>query len=49
MNLLKHRNGNCNPNPFKALPTAIVNLGDKIDYNQRKNDNLGELIQETLE
>ena len=25
------------------------NTGDKIDYSQRKNSNLGELIQETLE
>jgi hypothetical protein len=26
-----------------------VNLGDKIDYSQRKRQNMGELIQETLE
>jgi len=26
-----------------------LNLGDKIDYSQRKKENLGELIQETLE
>ena len=26
-----------------------VNLGDKIDYSQRKNENLSDLIQETLE
>ena len=26
-----------------------VNIGDKIDYAQRKNENLSELIQETLE
>ena len=25
------------------------NLGDKIDYSQRKRQNLGDLIQETLE
>lgn len=25
------------------------NIGDKIDYAQRKNENLGDLIQETLE
>lgn len=25
-----------------------VNLGDKIDYGQRKNENLSDLIQETL-
>ncbi len=25
------------------------NLGDKIDYSQKKNDNIGDLIQETLE
>lgn len=26
-----------------------VNIGDKIDYAQRKNENLSDLIQETLE
>ncbi len=27
----------------------IVNIGDKIDYSQKKKENIGELIQETLE
>ena len=27
----------------------LVNIGDKIDYGQRKNQNLSDLIQETLE
>lgn len=31
------------------LMAWLENLGDKIDYAQRKNDNLGDLIQETLE
>ena len=26
-----------------------MNIGDKIDYGQRKNENLSDLIQETLE
>lgn len=26
----------------------LVNIGDKIDYGQRKNENLSDLIQETL-
>ena len=26
-----------------------MNMGDKIDYSQRKGQNLGELIQQTLE
>lgn len=26
-----------------------MNIGDKIDYSQRKNENLSDLIQETLE
>ena len=26
----------------------LVNLGDKIDYGQRKNENMADLIQETL-
>lgn len=25
------------------------NMGDKIDYSQKNNDNIGDLIQETLE
>jgi hypothetical protein len=29
--------------------TKNKNLGDKIDYNQRKKKCLGDLIQETLE
>lgn len=27
----------------------VVNSGDGIDYSQRKRENLGDLIQETLE
>lgn len=26
-----------------------MNVGDKIDYSQQKRENLGDLIQETLE
>lgn len=33
----------------RYLPFDSVNIGDKIDYGQRKNENLSELIQETLE
>ena len=29
--------------------TKNKNIGDKIDYNQRKRNNLGDLIHETLE
>lgn len=29
--------------------TKNKNMGDKIDYNQRKRSNLGDLIHETLE
>jgi len=28
---------------------GLVNCGDGIDYSQRKRENLGDLIQETLE
>jgi len=28
---------------------VVVNSGDGIDYSQRKRENLGDLIQETLE
>lgn len=45
MNLLRHRNGNL----YSIVMLYAVNIGDKIDYGQRKGDNLGDLIQETLE
>ena len=31
------------------IANNAVNLGDKIDYGQRKNQNLSDLVQETLE
>lgn len=34
---------------FNIYKMANKNTGDKIDYNQRKKNNLGDLIQETLE
>jgi len=34
---------------FNLFKNKRLNLGDKIDYSQRKNENLGDLIQETLE
>jgi len=34
---------------FNLYKSKNANLGDKIDYGQRKKSNLGELIQETLE
>jgi len=34
---------------FNLFRTKNANLGDKIDYSQRKRVNLGELVQETLE
>jgi hypothetical protein len=34
------------PPHFKS---RAVNIGDKIDYGQKKKQNIGELIQETLE
>lgn len=33
---------------FKKIIIA-VNIGDQIDYGQRKQTNVGELVQETLE
>lgn len=44
MNLLKHRNGKRYISEWD-----LVNIGDKIDYGQKKKQNIGELIQETLE
>ena len=34
---------------MNLMKTKNANLGDKIDYSQRKGQNLGELIQSTLE
>lgn len=34
---------------FNLYRNFNKNLGDKIDYAQRKKKNLGDLIQETLE
>jgi len=34
---------------MNLMKTKNANLGDKIDYGQRKGQNLGELIQGTLE
>jgi len=34
---------------FNLYKTKNANLGDKIDYGQRKKVNIGELVQETLE
>ena len=34
---------------LNLMKTSNANLGDKIDYGQRKSLNLGDLIQSTLE
>lgn len=34
---------------LNLFKTCNANLGDKIDYSQRKSLNLGDLIQQTLE
>ena len=34
---------------FNLFKVKNFNLGDKIDYGQRKGQNLGDLIQQTLE
>jgi len=34
---------------FNLFKNKNANLGDKIDYNQRKKMNIGDLITETLE
>ncbi len=34
---------------LNLFKTHNANLGDKIDYGQRKGANLGDLIQQTLE
>ena len=34
---------------LNLMKTKNVNLGDGIDYSQRKMQNLGDLIQQTLE
>lgn len=34
---------------YLCFPTCKVNSGDGIDYSQQKRENIGDLIQETLE
>lgn len=34
---------------FNIYKNSNLNIGDKIDYSQRKRNTLGDLIQETLE
>jgi len=34
---------------FNLFKGKNLNIGDQIDYGQRKNRNVGELIQDTLE
>ena len=34
---------------FNMFKNKRLNIGDKIDYSQRKQQNLSDLIQETLE
>jgi hypothetical protein len=34
---------------MNLFKTKNLNMGDKIDYSQRKGNNLGDLIQQTLE
>lgn len=34
---------------MNLFKTKNLNMGDKIDYSQRKANNLGDLIQQTLE
>jgi len=34
---------------FNLYKTKNANLGDKIDYGQRKKANIADLVQETLE
>jgi hypothetical protein len=34
---------------FNLFKTKNTNIGDQIDYSQRKQENIGDLIQETLE
>ena len=42
-NLFKNKNG------MNIVGNIIVNLGDGIYYSQQKRENIGDLIQETLE
>jgi hypothetical protein len=37
------------PPPLGCLVCAPQNIGDMFDYGQRKNENIGDLIQETLQ
>ena len=35
--------------PCPATSASLQNIGDQFDYGQRKNENVGDLIQETLQ
>ncbi|XP_067416904.1 parkin coregulated gene protein isoform X3 [Emydura macquarii macquarii] len=52
LNIFKNMNGlevgNIDPCIIKG-PNLAVNSGDGIDYSQQKRENIGDLIQETLE
>jgi hypothetical protein len=39
---------NCKLNEL-SFPFLAVNIGDEIEYGQYKRENIGDLIQETLE
>lgn len=47
---IRTRSNNCIPTLFTIFETNIsVNCGDEIDYAQKNNMNLGDLIDETLQ
>lgn len=39
----------CGTTTLLTSVSGAVNLGDQIDYSQRKRENIGDLIDETLE
>jgi hypothetical protein len=39
----------CSDAPLARALARAVNIGDEIDYSQQKNQNLGDLIDQTLE
>lgn len=49
LNLFIRQNGTSSYIQFTYMCVYIDNLGDGIDYGQRRRENLGELIQQTLE
>ena len=44
-----YRVKSCGCSAIATVPVVAVNVGDDIDYSQQKRENIGDLIEETLQ